>query len=113
MSFNELHVCFSLVALLTHHPVTTSEMVNTIKTLDHTKRTGDFSIPNQVSHCIPLGLAKILTKIINKSFETGTFPNSLKIVKVIPIFKNKGSNQVTNNYRPISLLSNIDKILKN
>ena len=36
----------------------------------------------------------------------------MKIIKVIPIFKNKGSNQDVNNYRPISLLSNIDKIFE-
>ena len=45
----------------------------------------------------------------NLSFELGKFPSLLKLVKVIPIFKNKNS---THNYRPISLLSNIDKILE-
>ena len=58
-------------------------------------------------------ISDILTKIINLSFETGIFPSALnKLVKVIPIFKNKGSNQDYNNYRPISLLSNVDKIFE-
>jgi len=32
------------------------------------------------------------------------------MLKVIPIFKNKGSDQDSNNYRPTPLLSNCDKI---
>ena len=44
--------------------------------------------------------------------ETGKFIDSLKLFKVIPIFKNKGSPFEVTNYRPISLLSNIDKIFE-
>ena len=50
--------------------------------------------------------------LINRSFTTGIFPSALKTSKVIPVFKNKGSNQTVDNYRPISLLSNIDKIFE-
>ena len=92
--------------------VTPTEMEETIKLLCHSKSTGDFSIPKQIFESVTPEIAKILTSIINQSFETGIFPSSLKIVKVIPIFKNKGSNQNLDNYRPISLLSNIDKIFE-
>ena len=78
--------------------------------LNHNKSTGDFSIPRQVFESIPDTLAEVLQLLINLSFETGIFPSSLKTVKVI--FKNKGSNQDVNNYRPISLLSNIEKIFE-
>ena len=46
------------------------------------------------------------------SFETGTYPHNLKIAKVNPIFKNKGDPLQFENYRPISLLSNINKIFE-
>ena len=49
--------------------------------------------------------------LINLSFSTGIFPNNLKTAKVIPIHK-KGSKLDCTNYRPISLLSNIDKIFE-
>ena len=52
-----------------------------------------------------------LAYIINRSFSTGVFPKLMKIVKVIPIHKG-GSTQDVNNYRPISLLSIFDKIIK-
>ena len=42
---------------------------------------------------------------------TGVHPDWLKIAKTIPIFK-KSSKLNTSNYRPISLLSNLNKILE-
>ena len=42
--------------------------------------------------------------------ETGVFPSKLKEAMVIPVFKNKGSLLNAENYRPIFLLSNIDKV---
>jgi hypothetical protein len=49
--------------------------------------------------------------IANISFASGIHPDKLKITKVIPIFK-KGSKLIPANYRPISLLSNINKIIE-
>ena len=46
------------------------------------------------------------------SLTTGVHPDLLKIAKTIPIFK-KSSKLNTSNYRPISLLSNLNKILEN
>ena len=43
------------------------------------------------------------------SFSTGQFPSVPKIAKVIPIHKKHSKVNYTN-YRPISLLSNIEKI---
>ena len=93
-------------------PVTVPEILKIFNSLDQSKSTGDFSLPKQVFDHVPDKLAEILTSLINLTFETGIFPRSLKKVKVIPVFKNKGSNQDKSNYRPFSLLSNIDKIFE-
>ena len=53
-----------------------------------------------------------MKEIINLSFATGVYPDKLKVAKVIPIFKNKGDLLLASNYRPISLLSNINKIFE-
>ena len=45
------------------------------------------------------------------SFSTGIFSTILKTAKAIPIHK-KDSRLEVSNYRPISLLSNIDKIFE-
>ena len=42
---------------------------------------------------------------------TRIFPSVLEIAKVVPVFK-KDSKLDYSNYRPISLLSNIEKILE-
>ena len=42
---------------------------------------------------------------------TGAFPSVLKTAKVVPVLK-KDSKLDYSNYRPISLLSNIEKILE-
>ena len=52
-----------------------------------------------------------LSEIFNISFSSGMFPSILKAAKVIPVHK-KDSNLDFSNYHPISLLSNIEKILE-
>ena len=52
-----------------------------------------------------------LSKIINESFKSGVFPNSLKLAEVVPIFKS-GSSHDKSNFRPISLLPVYSKIFE-
>ena len=52
-----------------------------------------------------------LTYVINLSLKQGIFPDSLKVAKVIPIFK-QGSRSLCNNYRPISVFSALSTIFE-
>ena len=54
-------------------------------------------------------MSKPLVKLINFLFSEDIFPDLLKFANVIPVFK-KGDNLDYDNYRPISLLSNIGKL---
>jgi hypothetical protein len=56
-------------------------------------------------------IALPLSHIFNISLREGVFPLKLKMCRVIPIFK-AGNVQDCDNYRPISLLSSISKVLE-
>ena len=56
-------------------------------------------------------LANPIQHIVNLSILTETVPSSLKQAKVVPILK-KGSRLDPGNYRPVSILSSISKILE-
>ena len=75
------------------------------------KSTGPQSIPIKLLKLIPDLILVPLCKIINHSFQTGVFPDALKLSEVIPIHKG-GSTEELNNYRPISLLSIFDEIIE-
>jgi hypothetical protein len=52
-----------------------------------------------------------ITAIINQSITTGVVPQSMKYARVKPLFK-KNSPLEVGNYRPISILSIVSKILE-
>ena len=56
-------------------------------------------------------IVKPLTYICNKSFLEGCFPDSMKISRIVPIFK-AGDKSSLNNYRPISILPQFSKVLE-
>ena len=56
-------------------------------------------------------LAKPITDICNLSITSGRFSDSCKLAKLKPIYK-KGSLTEASNYRPISLLPLISKIIE-
>ena len=89
-------------------PTTSDEVFDCIFKLSINKSYGPSSIPVRILKLVQTQISKPLAMLINLSFTLGSFPSSLKIAKVIPILK-KGSPCECNNYRPISLLSNIEK----
>ena len=91
--------------------ISTDELFQTIAHLKNKKSSG----PDNISTFILKQCSDILTSpllhIFNSSLSEGEFPNQLKVAKVVPIFKN-GDAMLVSNYRPISLLNVLSKILE-
>ena len=92
-------------------PTDKEEIANIISSLNSNKASGPNSIPYRILFLLKNELSKQLADLFNLSFMTGVFPSVLKTTKVVPVFK-KDSKLNYSNYRPISLLSNIEKILE-
>ena len=87
-------------------PSTNAEVCSIIDRLKNKKAQRYTNIETKF---IKYGKLIISSIISNLCLETGVFPNCLKIAEVIPIYK-KGDQNMPTNYRPISLLSQFDKI---
>ena len=74
------------------------------------KATGLDGIPARVLKDAP-EIAKPIAYLINLSILTGIIPQEWKEAKVTPIFKSDEKDDV-NNYRPISVLPLISKIME-
>ena len=90
--------------------ISNEDVLDIINQLEN-KSTGPQSIPIKLLKLIPDLILIPLCRIINRSFQTGVYPDALKISEVIPIHKG-GSTEEINNYRPIPLLSIFDKIIE-
>ena len=92
-------------------PTTVNEVESAIKELQEKKATGPNSISSKIlknNKDVPF---KPLCDLINLVFVSETFPQQLKITKIIPVYK-KGNPLDYTNYRPVSLLSNLGTLIE-
>ena len=92
-------------------PVNEKEIQNIISNTANNKAVGPNSVPNFLLKQFKEELSIPLSLIINASFKTGIFPRACKMANIIPIYK-KGDKLDCSNYRPISLLLNVGKIIE-
>ena len=92
-------------------PPQPNEIYNIINSFNINKACG---YDNISSFFLRMGgeiLAPILSVCFSRAFDLGIFPSIFKIAKVVPIFKS-GNKQIVKNYRSISLLPTLSKILE-
>ena len=82
-----------------------------VRALNKSKSPGADRIPVEILKDAVHLVSKPLTLICNASLEKGIFPQIWKFTRVTPIYKT-GSKTDVNNYRPISVLSAVSRILE-
>ena len=102
---NETNSSFSFT------PITVEAVTEHLTKLNVKKATGLDSIDNRLLKTGAQVLAPSLTNLLNKSLTSGEFPEKWKTAEVMPIHK-KGDRTMLSNYRPVSILSSISKILE-
>ena len=93
------------------HPVTLAELGRTIRDMNSSGAVGRDGVSlSEIKRCLPV-LGPHLLRIVNTSIVSCVFPESWKVATVVPIFKS-GDADVPSNFRPISLLSHLSKVLE-
>ena len=91
--------------------VTVEQVEKELANIPDSKATGDDGIPIRFIKMTKLITAKIICHIINLTIRTNKIPLDWKSATITPLFKD-GDKDEPANYRPISILPAISKILE-
>ncbi len=95
----------------TFPPISESTVLKRLQRLAVVKACGDASITNRILRETAPFISSSLTYLFNLSLSSAKIPTAWKHATVCPIFKQRGSQQDPSNYRPISLLPAIGKLM--
>jgi len=73
---------------------------------------GPDSITSKVIKLVKSEVSPAISVLVNSSLSSGVYPTMFKEAKVIPLFKNKGKKEDKVNYRPVSNLSSVGKVIE-
>ena len=91
--------------------LTTDEVLKSLKMLNVNKATGSDGIPARLLRETVDIITPSLPKLFNKSLQHAIIPDEWKVANVVPVYK-KGWKDCVENYRPISLLPLVSKLLE-
>ena len=90
---------------------TTSTIEKLIDKIRIEVATGEDNIPARLLKDMKFTISPILTKLVNKGYDVDVFPSCMKKAEIKPIYKKGDVDDITN-YRPISILNLISKIIE-
>ena len=96
-------LCRSLSESISLQPLTVNVFSNIVKSFSVNKAPGHDNISMKIIHQSLKNIVQPLVSIIKLLLSTGVFPESLKITKVITLFK-ADDPTLFSNYRPMSIL---------
>ena len=91
--------------------ITNAQVLQIIKGISPHKAAGIDKISARFFRVAAPILAPRIARLINMSFSTGTFPIRWKTASVTPLFK-QGAASDPSNYRPISVLPAVSKVIE-
>ena len=91
-------------------PVIEEELIDVVRTFNDSS-PGNDEIPMKLIKEVAVIIVPVLLHICNSSFQSGIFPEDLKVAKITPIYK-VGDKREFKNHRPISVLSSFGKIVE-
>ena len=91
--------------------ISQGEFINIVDQMEPKSSLDLNGISAKIIKFIRYEIATPLVHLFNLSIRTGKFPSKLKTSRTVPVFK-AGDPLSCDNYRPISLLSAISKILE-
>ena len=91
-------------------PTNRSSVEKLLKSVKTSKAAGPDNIPAYMIKDAYKEVAYPLCHLINESIKTGIFPTTENLAKVIPIYRSE-AHSLFDNYRPVSVLNILSKIL--
>ena len=92
--------------------MTSGEVLKTITKLPNKSSPLDVLPTSLLKSCTDI-FAPIIAHLANLSFDQGQFPTKFKLAQVLPLLKKPGADRSQPvNYRPISNLSTISKLME-
>jgi hypothetical protein len=92
-------------------PITQHEIVSAMSSLNRNKAADSQGLTAEHLQAAPYVIATFLQPIINRIFETGSIPDSLKVGTLNPVHKKGKASNIPGNYRGITISPLIGKVL--
>ncbi|CAB3978130.1 Hypothetical predicted protein [Paramuricea clavata] len=96
---------------LSNIQLTVCEVSEVLHSLDANKASGPDNLPNRILLSVADEIAPSICRLFNLSLSEGIMPKRWKLANITAIFK-KNDPTIPSNYRPISLLDTLSKVLE-